>query len=158
MNQELEIRDYRTSDHTKLIEILKSNVPKYFAASEIKDFQYYLENEIEQYFVIEHNGVIIGSGGINFANNNTIGRISWDLIDPKFQKMGVGRKLLQHRLEKLKAITTLESITVRTSQFVYQFYEKNGFVLQSIKHDYWAEGFDLYEMIYKKINQVGLRN
>ena len=51
----LTIRELNNSDFEKVINILKLNVPKYFAASEINDFQDYLNNEIEYYFVVEVN-------------------------------------------------------------------------------------------------------
>jgi len=41
-------------------------------------------------------------------------------------------------------------MTVRTSQFVYGFYEKHGFELKKVVKNYWAQGFDLYDMEYKE--------
>ena len=89
---------------------------------------------------------IVGCGGINFAENGTIGKISWDMIHPAFQGKSLGTKLLKHRIEVLESISSVEKITVRTSQVAYRFYEKQGFVLNDIKKNYWAEGFDMYSM------------
>lgn len=142
------IREFKSKDKQALIEILKLNTPKYFAESEIDDFVLYLGNAIEKYFVVESQGEIIGAGGINFNHYNKEGRISWDFIHPEFQGRGVGKKLLNHRIELLKSMKNIEKITVRTSQSAYKFYEKNGFQLQNIIKDYWAKGFDLYRLKY----------
>jgi ribosomal protein S18 acetylase RimI-like enzyme len=149
MNEELRIRPYNIEDKSKLIEILKLNVPEYFAESEIEDLDNYLDDEIEQYFVAEINEEIIGAGGINFDSDYKIGIISWDFINPKFQGIGLGTNLLRYRIELLKSMKSIETISVRTSQLAYKFYEKNGFVLKEIKKDYWAKGFDMYKMIYE---------
>lgn len=148
MNQKPIIRAYVSADKPALLKILELNVPKYFAESELKDFENYLKNEIEQYFVVELNAKLIGAGGINFDKNKIIGKISWDFIHPEYQSRGIGKKLLQHRMELLKSME-IKRIAVRTSQLAYKFYEKNGFVLQEVTKDYWANGFDLYKMIYK---------
>jgi GNAT superfamily N-acetyltransferase len=149
MNEELRIRPYNIEDKSKLIEILKLNVPEYFAESEIEDLDNYLDDEIEQYFVAELNKEIIGAGGINFESDYKIGIISWDFMNPKFQGIGLGTNLLRYRIELLKSMKSIEIISVRTSQLAYKFYEKNGFVLKEIKKDYWAKGFDMYKMIYE---------
>ncbi|UKJ09366.1 GNAT family N-acetyltransferase [Solitalea lacus] len=75
--------------------------------------------------------------------------MSWDIIDPDFQGRGVGQKLLNYRIELLKSIKDIERIKVRTSQLAYKFYQKNGFVLQTVVKNYWAKGFDLYDMQYE---------
>lgn len=144
----LELRAYRIGDKDRLVEILQQNVPAYFDESEVADFIHYLDQEVEQYFVAELDGVIVGSGGINFDEGGSIGVISWDMIQPEFQGKGIGGSLLKFRLDLLKSIKSVEKITVRTSQLTFPFYEKNGFVLLEIKKDYWAKGFDLYKMIY----------
>ena len=51
MNNELIIREYNSEDKPKLLEILKLNVPKYFAESEIVDLYNYLDHEIDKYYV-----------------------------------------------------------------------------------------------------------
>lgn len=150
MNNQLNIREYHPNDKPKVLNILKLNVPQYFAESEVSDLDHYLDHEIEKYYVVELDNQIIGAGGINFEGNDTIGKISWDFLHPKFQGMGVGRALLQHRLAILKSMKEVGTILVRTSQLAYQFYQKNGFVLEEIHKDFWAEGFDMYKMIYKQ--------
>lgn len=150
MENIIKIREYNSNDKEKIIDLLKLNTPKYFAEEEAKDLIYYMDNEIEYYYVIELNNVIVGSGGINIKENGTIGYISWDLLNPELHWKGLGTLILNYRIEKLKAEKMIESIIVRTTQIVYKFYEKSGFeVIEKVK-DYWAKGFDLYKMEYKK--------
>ncbi|MDQ3141217.1 MAG: GNAT family N-acetyltransferase [Bacteroidota bacterium] len=147
MTDQLLIREYLISDKRLLVEILKLSVPDFFGESEVADFEEYIDHEVESYFVIESDEVIIGGGGLNFFDNKSTARISWDFINPAFHGKGIGQKLLKYRIDILKSMT-IDSIFVRTSQLAYGFYEKNGFVLQSITKDYWAPGYDLYDMKY----------
>lgn len=39
-----------------------------------------------------------------------------------------------------------DKIVVRTTQFGFRFYEKVGFQLENVEKDFWAQGFDLYQM------------
>ena len=140
------IREYSNNDKSKTIELLRQNTPEYFASSEEVDYEKYLENEIEDYFVYEENSTIIGAGGINYLWDEKIARISWDIIDSKNQGKGIGKKLIQHRINHLNKKPNIELIIVRTTQLVYRFYEKMGFELEKIEKDFWAKGFDLYHM------------
>ena len=141
------IRPYTSKDKQELLALLKLNIPKYFAAAEESDFREYLEQHVEDYYVYETDGQILASGGINYFPDAGQARISWDIVHPDFQGRGIGKKLTQHRIDRIKSNPTINLIMVRTTQLVYPFYEKMGFVLEKIEKDFWAEGFDLYQMI-----------
>lgn len=105
-------------------------------------------NYVEDYFVVEDNGRIVGAGGINYFADS-IARISWDIVHPDFQGKGIGSKLTRYRVDRIKANTDTEVIVVRTTQLVYKFYQKLGFELVKVERDFWAKGFDLYQMELK---------
>lgn len=140
------IRPYTKADKEKLVALLQLNVPRYFDASEVNDFIQYLDNYRESYFVIEIDNKLVGSGGINYFPGKGIARISWDIIHPDYQGKGIGSKLLSYRLSEIKSKAAISNIEVRTTQLAYKFYEKMGFTLEKIEKDFWARGFDLYQM------------
>ena len=140
------IRPYSPLDNASIIVLLRLNTPQYFAPEEEQDLRDYFTNHIDRYFVIEDNGAIIGSGGINITNKGRNAAISWDIIHPDYQGKGVGRLLTQHRLDIIKQMDGIENISVRTSQLVYKFYEKFGFELKEVAKDYWADSIDMYRM------------
>ncbi|MGJ1433633.1 GNAT family N-acetyltransferase [Sphingobacterium spiritivorum] len=142
------IREYKADDQSSVIGLLRLNTPEYFSSEEELDLIHYLQHEIDHYYVVESNGLIIGCGGINFAEDKTVGKISWDILHPDFQGQSIGSALLKYRIKELQQTYHIQKITVRTSQLVYRFYEKNGFVLTKIAKDYWAPGYDLYSMRY----------
>ena len=144
------IRAYNSGDTEKLLELLRLNTPAFFHPEEEKDFINYLENHSQNYFVVEDSNRIIGSGGFNFGfDNGKTARISWDIFHPHFQGKGIGRKLTLYRIDQIRENPEVEVIIVRTTQLVYKFYQKLGFELVKIQKDFWAEGFDLYQMEIK---------
>ena len=144
------IREYHVQDKGAILEIFRLNTPEFFAASEEKDLIYYLDHEIEYYYIIEKESQVVGCGGFNLVKDDNLAKISWDILYPDYQGLSLGSLLLNHRIKKIKGLDINKKITVRTSQLVYKFYEKNGFKLTNIVKDYWAAGFDLYEMKYWK--------
>ncbi|AMM52505.1 GNAT family acetyltransferase [Rufibacter sp. DG15C] len=146
--ENLTIRPYTPTDQEALLQLLQLNTPRYFAPEEEPDFLQYLQHETEEYFVLERQGRVVGCGGVNFSEDGQTGKISWDILHPDFQGQGLGRALLTYRIARLLEVHQVTHITVRTSQVVYRFYEKNGFQLVEVVKDYWAPGFDLYRMEY----------
>lgn len=140
------IRPYSENDREALLEILKLNTPHYFDPSEEQDFSEYLDQHLESYFIVEVDGKVIGSGGINYFEKDALARLSWDLVHPDFQNQGVGRALTLFRIAEIKKNPTMQLIIVRTTQLVYPFYQKLGFKLEKTEQDYWAKGLDLYQM------------
>lgn len=140
------IRPYKIEDKKVLVDILRLNTPKFFDKAEEKDFIDFLDNELDDYFVIEEDNKIIGSGGVNYFPESMSAKISWGLIHPDFQGKGLGKKLTLFRIEHLRKNPAVKLIIVRTTQLVYKFYQKMGFELEKTEKDYWAKGLDLYEM------------
>jgi ribosomal protein S18 acetylase RimI-like enzyme len=140
------IRPYTAADKENVLHLLRLNTPRYFAPSEEKDLVHYLDHHAQHYFVVESGGEVLGCGGFNFSDDRTVGKISWDIFHPGHQGKGLGSALTRYRIEKLKEYDSVRTISVRTSQVAYLFYEKFGFRLREVVKDYWAEGFDLYRM------------
>lgn len=140
------IRPYFIEDKKALLHILELLTPQYFDVAEKADFIKYLKTEKEDYFVIELNNQVVGSGGVNYFHSEREARISWDLIHPDFQGKGLGKQLLAHRIYHIKNQNRFDKIIVRTSQMAFQFYLKMGFETITIEKDFWAQGFDLYFM------------
>ena len=143
------IRRYHISDTRHLIDLLDQNTPDFFAPLEKAAYVSYLQNKIDDYFVYEINDTIVGCGGINYEIENKTARISWDIIHPEYQRKGIGKKLVDHRIQHIKNKKYIDIIIVRTSQMAFPFYKKLGFKLESVKEDFWAKGFDLYLMSKK---------
>ncbi len=148
------IREYSKNDKPKLLELLAFNTPEYFSEEEKEDYDKYLDNEVEKYYVFVRNNEIVAAGGINFGfDNGTAARISWDMVHPDMQGMGIGKELTNYRISEIKKAPQIKKIIVRTSQHVYGFYQNVGFMIERIEKDFWAQGFDLYQM---EINLEGI--
>lgn len=142
----MKIRPYSHNDKDDVVLLLELNTPEYFDLAEKNDFEKYLNEGVEDYFVIEYKGKIVGAGGINYIKHESTARFSWDMINPNLQGLGYGRELILHRIKHINTQCEINKIEVRTSQYAYRFYEKMNFKLVKIEKDYWAEGYDLYLM------------
>ena len=141
------VRPYnKTKDKDRVLELLALNTPHYFAEEETPEFLDYLENKLEDYFVVESDGVTVGCGGINYFWEENLARLSWDILHPDFQGKGLGSQLARHRIAHIKKQASIKTIVVRTSQLAYHFYGKMGFELEKIEEDFWAKDFHLYQM------------
>lgn len=150
------IRTYRKDDKNELIELVRQNTPQFFHPSEEMEFEQYLENNIQDYFVYEVNSKIIGCGGVNYTPDKTSATLSWGIIHPNHHGQGIGKKLTQFRINHLKHSIKAEEIIVRTSQHVYKFYQKMGFEIEKTEKDFWAKGFDLYKMKFSTRQKFSL--
>jgi [ribosomal protein S18]-alanine N-acetyltransferase len=106
------------------------NTPHFFDPSEEKEFSHYLQQDSENYFIIEEANSIIGSGGFNYGfDKGKTARISWGMIHPDWHGKGIGTKLTQYRINEIKKHPEVEAIVVRTTKVVHGFYQKQGFEL-----------------------------
>lgn len=142
------IRRFEPENTDAILHLFDANTPAFFAPEERADLIFYLKNEIEHYFVLLVDDSIVACGGYNQGPETFEKRISWDLVHPDHQGKGYGGELLKFRIQHILTDHTVKIISVRTSQFVYKFYEKHHFSLQDVVKDFWAKGYDLYQMYY----------
>ena len=140
------IRNADQTDLNFLIKIFTLNIPKYFHKKELDDFKkYFNSNNIENYFIIESEGKILGAAGYAYENKQTA-NICWVFVDPDNHNNGLGTKLVNHCIDILKRDNQLNVIQLETSNLTYKFYEKLNFKIQYIKKEYWPNNDDLYFM------------
>lgn len=140
------IRPYQSTDKPYLLAIFRRNTPKYFDKSEEKDFEKYLAQKGNSYLTIELDNKIVGGTGYDVNEQGKSGSIVWIFFDPDYYGKGLGRETVECCHTILNKEDGIEKFTVRTSQFAFGFFEKIGYTITRIEKNYWAEGFDLYEM------------
>lgn len=137
------LRPYQQEDFTQVVDLFHLNTPAYFCPEELFDLENFLKTQVQYYTVLADSNKIVASGGCNVKNN--IGWLSWYIVHPEFQSQGYGATLVRHNLDLLRHAKVAE-IQVRTSQLVYQFYEKFGFELYYTEENYWGKDMHLYQM------------
>lgn len=129
-----------------MIEIFDLNVPAAFAPAERVDYEQFLDKLPILYFVYETDkGEIVAGAGLGIDTSTKSAVIAWDLIHPDHQRVGIGGAMARHRLQKAQS-AGMQQLEVRTSQMAYGFYERVGLTLNHVTKDYWAPGYDLYQM------------
>lgn len=139
-------RTYNQQDKPQLLQLIRLNTPHYFDSSEEALFAAYLNEKVEDYFVLEDGEQVLGCGGLNYEENGTAAIMAWGMIHPDHHGKGLGTTLVKHRLGVLKQKPLVNKCVVRTSQHTYRFYEKMGFVVKHTQKAFWGPALDLYHM------------
>jgi [ribosomal protein S18]-alanine N-acetyltransferase len=151
---EINFRKYTEADKNDCLKIFKSNVPKFFTETEIREFTDFLDKADENtedsrvmYYVVTLGEKIIGCGGIGCYLKKSEASLCWGLIDRKFHRQGYGGKFLKYRLDKIVKHFPNCAVKIDTTQFSAPFFEKFGFETVKITKDFYAKGMDRYDMI-----------
>lgn len=142
------MRPYRNNDRAACLALFDSNVPKYFAFEERKDFDSFLDEPKGYYFVMEDDkGAIVACGGYAAHKVETsMAVLCWGMVHRDFHRRGIGYQLLAERLERIAAEPQFSHVRIDTSQHSRGFFERFGFVVKRILPDGFALGLDLVEM------------
>ncbi|MFM9944130.1 MAG: GNAT family N-acetyltransferase [Bacteroidia bacterium] len=154
----MQIREYKAADRQVCLEVFKSNIPEFFLLHELADFENWLDfkdkaevayksNQSEYYYTVELENQIVACGGFYIPQNSNEARMAWGMVDKILHKKGIGRQFLKFRIEQIRLINPEITIALDTTQFSYPFFEKLGFKVTKIQKDYYAPGFDRYDMV-----------
>lgn len=140
-------RRYTPADRTICIEILDSNMPRFFSDQDRIEFLAFLEAPVGTYNILEREeGHIIGCGGISTRDEGQTGILTWGMIRRDCHRQGWGRQLAFLRLRQLSEYTSLKKITLNTSQESAGFFEKLGFHTTEILPNFYCEGLHCVKM------------
>ncbi len=130
----MKIRKYTPADKDACLEIFQKNIGKSFDPEELPFFDHWLENHEEYpFFVVELNEKIVACGGIYFDDRYDLAGLSWTMVDPEFQKQGIGRELTHYCMAEIETAFPGLGCFIETIGQSAQFYLKLGFVIRETK-------------------------
>lgn len=143
-------RDYQPGDKAACMALFDSNVPRYFDPSERPLFVDFLAAPPGRYFVLEHDGAVVGCGGYAHDSPDADGTrpatFSWGMVDNARHKMGLGQELAERRLAAIRAQANVDVVRLSTTPQITAFFARFGFVAGQIEKDGFAPGMDKVRM------------
>ena len=146
----ISMREYLDEDRSTLISILKRNVPKYFAESDVCDFEEYLSNKTwdKHYVYLSVDGGIIGCAGFYLKSPGIIG-----LTYMFFEPLQVGTGAIRQELKKYFDLAVAQlcprgkhALVLNTTPRVAKLMRRFGFVATDVVKDGYAKGYDTVYM------------
>ena len=89
----MKIREYAQPDKEACLAIFDSNTPPFFAPHEREEFAGFLDTSSDPYFVVEHDGEVVGCGGFFLIPNEPAAVLTWGMVARARQGQGIGRLL-----------------------------------------------------------------
>ena len=143
----MKLRAYTPDDLEAVVEIFRSNIPKYFGPVEEPGLRSFLADvRCEHYYVGEIDREVIAAGGIALNENQTVS-LCWGMVRAEYLGTGLGRQLTEYRIERSKEFFGGRPLFISTSQHTQGFYEKFGFRLTKHEPDGFGPGIDICEML-----------
>lgn len=136
----MNIREYNKDDYKDVISIFKSNQAQFFIPSDLDDFSSFLKDGPGYFYIGSIGADIIACGGFWFPSE-TQASLTWGMVHNTHHKCGLGSKMLDYRIEQIKAHGAKEVIC-STSQLTETFFIKHGFVKQSQAANGYGPGID----------------
>lgn len=130
------------------MDVFDSNIPQYFTEAERGMFRRFLiKNDCDYRVVVDLVGRVIACGGHHIDRDQRVGRLCWGMVDANLHGRGAGWLLLVSRLAAMYDEIGDLRVGLDTSQKTWGFYERAGFVTQSIEPDGYGCGLDKHEML-----------
>jgi ribosomal protein S18 acetylase RimI-like enzyme len=141
------LRNFRQSDTSDCCAVFLSNVPKFFRAEELPEFQNYLESFAEGDYWVggDDSNKIVACGGIRIKPDRE-GSLCFGMVRADLHKRGLGSALIAFRMLELLKSDGLKKIRLDTSQFNPGFFSRFGFKETEVQPDYYGIGLHRHDM------------
>ncbi|MBS1824336.1 MAG: GNAT family N-acetyltransferase [Acidobacteria bacterium] len=124
----MDIRTFTPADKSQCLALFDGNMPVFFDQAERHAFEAWLDAPQGSYFVMEHEGTVVGCGGVALENPQ-LASLTWTIVQAGLQRQGLGRFLVFYCLRSLPP--TVTHVRLTTIPAVTGFFEKQGFHVQS---------------------------
>lgn len=111
----MDLRPYRPDDLQPCLAVLGPSA----------EFEAFLTAPTGPYFVMEHDGALIGCGG--YVIEARTARLVWGAIRQDMRHQGLGRLLLMYRLREIGKLGKIETVSVEVPPEYAGFFESQGF-------------------------------
>ncbi len=103
-----------------------------YVAQTFCDFMKRYNEELDQFYLVEDNGVIVGCIGV-VAHSKEEAQLRWFLVLPEYRNKGLGKKIFDKALNYCleNKFNLIWLITTQDQQKAIEMYKKNGFELKS---------------------------
>ena len=139
-------RPYEPKDREACLALFDSNVPRFFDPSERPVFEAFLDQLDWPYQVIERDGRIVACGGHAVEPDGRTVSLCWGMVEAGLHGQGLGRRLTEARLAAARAVPGATSVRLDTGVHTTGFYERFGFVVETVLPDGYAPGSDRHDM------------
>jgi GNAT superfamily N-acetyltransferase len=141
------IEPFAERDRHEVFTVFDSNVPHAFAATERHRFEAFLNNPPGPAWVARMvDGNVVGFGALSFSDATTAW-LRWSMVRSDIHRQGVGRALLEVRLDWIRTQTSCTAVRVATTEPVAGFFTRVGFVLERVTPDGIEPGIDRYDLL-----------
>jgi hypothetical protein len=144
-------KSYETLYRDAVIDVFKSNCPKYFDLNDIGDLTHFLDHYADRNFkIVFINNELIGCGGHYVKHQEQVFGIAWVM----FRRFAIGQRLLfhltdeffNHILSNINKDGYPYAIVVNTTQLMEKTFHRYGFKTISIVKDGFGKQLDHYQM------------
>jgi GNAT superfamily N-acetyltransferase len=120
----MDLRSFAENDLEACEAVFDSQDDTCFGPAERKAFTEFLESRSCPYFVMDHEGSIVGCGGYLINAPAGEAALVWGMIRKDSQRMGLGRFLLLFRLKEIGKQENISVVRAETSQKAALFFQK----------------------------------
>lgn len=143
----MRVRAYTPADRDACLAVFDGNVPAFFVTQERAAFADFLDALPGPYLVVEDgDGAIVGCGGWAVVPETRTADLCWGMVARGRHGTGLGRLLLDARMDGIRADAGADAVALNTSQHTRGFYERRGFVTERVVPDGFAPGLDRCDM------------
>ena len=145
----LSARSYLPQDRGDCLAVFDSNLPKFFAPEERADFDLFLGELTEgnDYLLLLLGQEVVGCGGLTREAGEDSALLVWGMVRRDLHRRGLGRALLQARLDQARRMSGVRQVRLATSQHSAPFYAGFGFQVTRSEANGFGEGIDRIDMV-----------